>query len=113
MDKQSRRDAVRDYKERKIAAGIFSLRCAASGETWVGAARNLDQKNGLMFSLRMSSHRNRALQAAWTAHGEAGFDYAVVETLDDEDLGPLGRETWLKTRELHWREALAAHSIIG
>src|SRR5688500_7451243 len=57
MDKQSRRNLARDYKERKVPAGIFSLRCAATGETWVGAARNLDQKNGLMFSLRLGSHR--------------------------------------------------------
>lgn len=113
MDKQSRRNAARDYKERKVPAGIFSLRCLATGETWVGAARNLDQKNGLMFSLRQGSHRNRALQAAWTAHGEAGFAYEVVETLDDEDLGPLGRDTWLKTRELYWREALGGKPMIA
>lgn len=114
MDKQSRRNLARDYKERKVPAGIFSLRCAATGETWVGAARNLDQKNGLMFSLRLGSHRNRALQAAWIAHGgEAGFEYAVVEALEDEDLGALGRETWLKERERHWLEALQAKAVFG
>lgn len=114
MDKQSRREAARDYKDRKVAAGIFSLRCTATGEIWVGAARNLDQKNGLMFSLRMGSHRNRDLQAAWNSHGgEAGVEYAVVEELTDDKLTPLGREDWLKARERHWREALNARSVVA
>lgn len=70
MDKQSRREAIRDYKERKVPIGIFSLRCVATGETWVGASRNLDgQKNSSFFSLRLGSHRNSAMQAAWKAHG--------------------------------------------
>jgi hypothetical protein len=112
MDKQARRDAVRDYKERKIRAGIFRLTCATTGETWVGAARNLDQKNGLFFGLRLGSHRNRELQQAWNAHGgEAGIEYAVVEELLDDKLTPLGREDWLKARERHWREALSARSV--
>lgn len=113
MDKQSRRDAVRDYKERKVAAGIFSLRCTATGETWVGASRNLDQMNGVYFSLRMGSHRNAALQAAWKAHGEAGFDYAVVESLDDDDLTPIGRASWLKDRERHWMATLNARPMVA
>ncbi len=113
MDKQSRRDAVRNYKERKVAAGIFSLRCRSTGETWVSASRNLDQMNGIYFSLRMGSHRNAALQAAWKAHGEAGFDYAVVESLDDETLTPIGRATWLKERERHWLEALGAKPLVA
>jgi hypothetical protein len=115
MDKQSRRDAVRDYKERKVPVGIFSLRCLATGETWVGASRNLEgQKNSLTFMLRMGSHFNRALQNAWRDHGgEAGFEFAVVETLDDEALGPVGRDTWLKDRDRHWREALGAKPVVG
>lgn len=115
MDKQARRDAIRDYKERKVPTGIFSVRCVATGETWVGASRNLDgQQNSLFFSLRLGSGRNKALQAAWNAHGgEPGFEFAVVEALEDDDLGPLGRDTWLKERERHWREALSAKSVFG
>lgn len=114
MDKQSRRAAVRDYKERKVPAGVFSLSCAASGEVWVGLSRNLDgQKNSLFFGLRTGGHLNRRLQAAWNAHGAEAFEFAVVEALEDEDLTAYGREDWLKTRERHWREALQAHSITG
>ena len=86
MDKQSRREAIREYKERKTPIGIFSLRCMATGETWVGASRNLDgQRNSSFFSLRQGSNRNPGMQAAWKAHGgEEGFEFAVVELLEDE-----------------------------
>ena len=113
MDKQRRRDIAREYKERKVPLGIFSLRCEATGETWIGMSRNLDgAANSALMSLRLGAHRNKAMQAAWTAHGEASFAYAVVETLE-EDLGPIGKEDWLKARDRHWRVQLDAKPIVG
>ena len=114
MDKTSRRDAVRQYKERKVPVGIFALRSLSTGETFVGASRNLDgQRNSSLFSLRLGSHRNKAMQAAYSAAGgEAGVDFVVLEQLEDEDLGPIGRDTWLKERERLWRGELSAQSAI-
>ncbi|MBP7650376.1 MAG: GIY-YIG nuclease family protein [Phenylobacterium sp.] len=113
MDKQSRRDIARAYKERKVPVGIFSLRCAPTGETWIGLSRNLDgAANSALLGLRMGSHRNKAMQAAWTAHGADAFVYGVLETLE-EDLSPVGKEDWLKARLRHWIAALEGHSIIA
>ncbi len=114
MDKSNRREAIRQYKERKVPVGIFALRCLASGQAWVGASRNLDgQRNSSMFGLRLGSHRNKDLQAAWNAAGgEPGFEFVILEQLEDEELGPIGRDTWLKERERHWRAALNARSAI-
>ena len=68
MDKQSRRDIARAYKERKVPVGIFSLRCARTGETWIGLSRNLDgAANSAQLGLRMGSHRNKAIPEAITA----------------------------------------------
>lgn len=114
MDKNSRRDAIRQYKERKVPVGIFAIRCCPTGQTWVGASRNLDgQRNSFFFGLRLGSHRNRDMQAAWNAQGgEEAFEFSIVELLEDEDLGPLGRDSWLKERERHWMTELAARSAI-
>ena len=114
MDKSSHRDAVRQYKERKVPVGIFALRSLSTGETFVGASRNLDgQRNSSLFSLRLGSHRNKAMQGAYNAAGgEAGFEFVILEQLQDEDLGPIGRDTWLKERERHWRAELSAQSAI-
>jgi hypothetical protein len=113
VDKQRRRDIAREYKERKVPIGIFSLRCEPTGETWIGSSRNLDgAANSALLGLRMGSHRNKAMQAAWTAHGGDAFVYAVVETLE-EDLSPVGKEDWLKARLRHWIAALEGHSIVA
>lgn len=114
MDKQSRRSAVRDYKERKIPAGVFVVRCAATAEAWVGLSRNLDaQQNSTFFALRQGSHLNRALQSAWAAHGAEAFSYEVLEVVDDRDMTTLGRNDLLKRRERHWMDTLGAPRILG
>ncbi|MFC3069265.1 GIY-YIG nuclease family protein [Phenylobacterium soli] len=114
MDKQSRREALRQYKETKRPAGIFAVRCAASGQVWVGASRNLDQQqNGLWFGLRLGTHPNKVMQAAWKAHGEAAFALERLETIDDEDLSALALSLRLKDAEQRWRDQLGAGKVAG
>lgn len=114
MDKQRRREVVRDYKERKVAQGIFAVRCAVTGEVWVGQSRNLEQQqNGIWFGLRQGGHPNPALRVAWAAHGEEAFAFEVLETIADEDLGAYVRANLLKDRDAHWRAQLGAPKIVG
>lgn len=114
MDKQSRRQVVRDYKDRKVPMGIFAVRCAVTGQAWVGQSRNLaQQQNGIWFSLRQGGHPNATLRAAWAAHGETAFAFEILETLDGEGLGAYGRDTLLKERDAHWRATLGGTKIVG
>lgn len=114
MDNQTRRQAVRDYKERKVSKGVFAVRCAVSGEAWVGQSPNLEQQqNRIWFGLRQGGHPNPALRAAWAAHGEAAFVFEVLEAIDDEGLGAYGRDSLLKDRAAHWRTELGAAKIVG
>jgi hypothetical protein len=115
MDKQSRRDAIREYKERKATQGIYAVRCTTSGETWVGQSPNLNQmQNRIWFGLRQSGgHPNAALRAAWAAHGEAAFSFEVLETIDDSGLGAIGVAHLLKARDAYWRAQLDAAKIVG
>ena len=106
-----RKAAIAAYKERKTVAGIFVIRCAATGEAWVGQAPNLETiQNRIWFSLRQGSHTCRTLQAAWNAHGEAGLILSECERLDDEETAYV-RNALLKERMLHWRDELKAESI--
>lgn len=107
-----RKALVRDYRDRKVEAGIYAVRCAASGEVWVGATPDLaTRQNGLWFTLRHGSHMDQALQAAWRVHGEPAFSFESVETIDDEALGPLGRASLLKERRKAWMERLDARGL--
>ena len=114
MDKASRRELVRDYKERKVVAGVYAVRCAPSGEVWTAGSRNVDaQQNSLWFSMRNGSHINRPMQEAWTAHGESAFSFEVLERVDDEALTPQGVLDRLKVRQQHWLETLGAKKAVG
>jgi hypothetical protein len=102
---------VAAYKERKSQVGVYAVRCAATGEVWVGSSPNLDKiQNRHWFSLKMGSHTLKPLQAVWKAHGADSFTYEVLETLDEE-ADAYVRASRLKERLTHWRQSLSAQSI--
>jgi hypothetical protein len=111
MDGLDRKAAISAYKERKVPAGIFAVRCAASGQRWVGKAPDLKTiQNRIWFVLRHASSTCPSLQAAWRAHGEASFAFEVIEQLEDEDDAYV-RGRLLKSRLAHWLAVLDGLAI--
>ncbi|MBP2230162.1 hypothetical protein J2847_003465 [Azospirillum agricola] len=111
MTNDDRKAAVAAYKERTAPAGIYALRCAASGQVWVGHAPDLDTiGNRLWFTLRTGTDPHRDLQAAWTAHGAGSFSLETLERLEDEEL-PFARKALIRKRLAHWREHLGAAAL--
>jgi hypothetical protein len=110
MSSQSRKEAIREFKERKTPRGIF---CVKRGtDVWVGSYPNLDAaRNGVWFALRMGSHPNKAMQASWNEHGEDAFAFEVLEKFD-EDLAPMTLNDLYKARTRHWMEQLGAMPVI-
>jgi hypothetical protein len=99
------------YKELDVAAGIYAVRCTASGKVWVGHAPNIDKiQNRVWFTLNHGSHRSRSLQAAWQTHASETFAFEVLERLEDEELDYV-RATQLKERAAHWCAQLKAEPI--
>ena len=112
MDSNLRRkEAIKEYKSRKAPRGIFALRCTVTGQVWVDSHPDLEAaRNGLWFCLKHASHRNKALQAEWDAHGEQAFQYEILDKLDD-DVHPLAVRDLLKERKSHWAAKLGAHTL--
>jgi len=108
----TRKEAIREFKERKTPRGIFAIRCAAAERVWVGSSRNLDAaKNGYWFGLGTGRHLDKSLQAEWTARGEASFAYEVLETFDD-DVHPMELNDLLKSRQKEWAGKLSATKLL-
>jgi hypothetical protein len=111
MKSDDRKVATAAYKKEKIVAGIFAVRCAATGQVWIGQSPNLDTiQNRIWFTLRMGSHNNRDLQSAWAAHGAESFSFEALERLKDEELTYV-RDALLKERFAHWRSTLKGSAI--
>jgi hypothetical protein len=108
MKAEDRKLAIAEYKKRQSVAGIFSVRCAATGEVWVGQTLNLEKiRNRIWFSLRMGDHANHAMQRAWSIDAGAGFTFEELERLKEDEL-PYVRDRLLRERAAHWCTALGA-----
>src|SRR2546426_727658 len=104
----NKKEAIKEFKNRKIPRGIFVVRCTQTGDAWVDSARDLGAaKNGIWHFLRHGDHHNPAMQKAWNQHGEESFQFEIVEKLDD-DLAAIGLNDALKERKLYWIAALSA-----
>jgi hypothetical protein len=103
--------AVAAYKQRKVVAGVFAIRCLPTGEQWVGLANDLSTiKNRVWFTLGLGKSSYGTLQDAWNTHGADGFVFQELERLDDER-EPYSREVALKARMDYWRAETGASAI--
>jgi hypothetical protein len=111
LDNQARKARIAAFRERTPVAGIFALRCTASGQAWVGSAPDLATiANRHRFTLRQGQHRQRDLQQAWTAHGEAAFAFETVEAFADDGSAPASFSA-LQERVRMWAARLDAQAI--
>lgn len=108
----TRKAAIRAYKERKTARGIFALRCKVTGSVWVDSAMDLvAAENRARSVLRHGDPQiDKSVLAEVHTHGENSFTYEILETLDDDVL-PLALRDLLKERKLHWLAQLSARKL--
>jgi hypothetical protein len=107
----NRKEAIAEYKNRKTPRGTYSLRFVENGPVWVDATPDLyAARNGLLAALRIGVHRNPELQAEWNAHGEAAFQYEVLEKIED-DLAPMAWRDLLKDKKKEWLARLSARPV--
>jgi hypothetical protein len=109
----SRKAAIAAFKERKIQAGVYAVRCAVSGQVWVGCSPNIDSvQTRLWFMLKTGGKSYPEMQAVWDAHGEGSFSFEVLERREESQTAtPYLRDATLKERMSHWRRELGAGSI--
>jgi hypothetical protein len=107
----NKKEAIRKFKEQKIPQGAFAVRCAATKQVWVGSSRNLNASQNLIwFSLRQGNYQEPTLQKEWNAHGEADFQYEILEVLDERAL-PMEVSDLLKEKKHSWMERLGAEAL--
>jgi hypothetical protein len=112
--KADRKQILRNYRDRKAPAGAFAVRCAPTGQAWVGTTADLtSRQNGVWFTLKLGTHPNRELQAIWNREGEGAFAFEVLEALPDEERSPYEQASKLKDLDAAWRERLGAGKVTG
>jgi hypothetical protein len=111
FSKASRRQIADEFKARKVPRGVYAIRCAATGEAWVGSSTNLAAvQNSQWFQLRGGLHRCTSLQQAWKHHTEQAFSLEVLEKFD-EDISPLLLNEQLATKKKEWANTFQAQVL--
>jgi len=104
---KSRKDLIREYKERKKPAGVFMVKNTRNGKILLGSSRNLEGPlNSHRFMLRIGKHENEALQKDWLTFGEDSFAFEVLETVAERDDPSFDLEEELTLLEELWVEKL-------
>ncbi|NIE81587.1 GIY-YIG nuclease family protein [Asaia sp. As-1742] len=111
MRNNQRKAAISAYKERKIAAGIFAIRCNPTGAVWVGKAPDLATiQNRIWFELRQGNSRHASLQQAWRDHGPEALSFEIIERREEEDVAYV-RARLLQARLDHHAADLGAERL--
>jgi len=86
MDKAQRKALVEEWKNRRPEMGVISLRCKATGETFLGISKETKADfNSTQAKLSSGTHPNKRLTELWNQYGEEGFEFSVPALLDYED----------------------------
>jgi len=86
------------YKQNPPPMGVYQIKNNINGKIFLGSSMNLSGKfNSNRFQLNFKSHPNKALQEDWIIYGSDAFSFAILETLESEEIP---RDTW--------RDALSA-----
>ena len=110
----ARRATAREARDAFPAMGVYAIRDRESGRVLLGASRNVPAAlNRARFELRMRSHADRALQAAWDQGGPERIAFEVIELVKERDDPAFDYAGELKVLEELHREALAEAAGAG
>ncbi len=101
MDTNRKKELMEAYKNRRPEMGVVSVRCLATGESFLGTSSDTRATmNGIRVKLNGGLYPNRRLQELWKLHGPEEFEISVLRTLDYEDPGEDHTEELELLREL-------------
>ena len=111
MDRK--KELKQQYKQAQRPMGVFAVRSKVENRCYVEAALELKgTMNSTTFKLRLGSHPNQGLQAAWNAEGESNFTVEVLETLECDGAAPkTDYSEDLALLCMMWEERLAGENM--
>ncbi|MET3289967.1 UNVERIFIED_CONTAM: DNA-binding CsgD family transcriptional regulator [Brevibacillus sp. OAP136] len=86
MERQSRKDAIRAYKEELKPMGIYQIYNKRDGKALIAGSMNLPAIfNRQRFTLKLGSHTDKALQQDWNDAGEEQFSFDILQQLEPKE----------------------------
>ncbi len=104
---KTRKEMIREYKERAKPAGIFQIKNTVNGKILLGSSLNLEGPlNSHRFLLTTGTHKNKALQKDWDTYGQEAFVFEILDTVTVKDEPGFDVSGELALLEEIWSEKL-------
>ncbi|MCA9735364.1 GIY-YIG nuclease family protein [candidate division KSB1 bacterium] len=104
---KSRKDLVREYKERPKPAGVFEIKNTKTGHFLLASSLNIEGSlNKHKFMLKTGGHSNKALQADYKVFGADFYTFEILEEIITVDKSRLEVEEELSLAEQIWIDEL-------
>lgn len=115
LSSETRRALTRHYKDNVRPAGVFAVRHRPDGRVYVSGSLDVEgAMNRARFELNLRSHRNKALQGDWLAHGSDAFDFEVIDRVKERPEDPaFDRAAELDKLLALWQEELQCFGTQG
>lgn len=77
-------------------SGIYSIRNLISGRVYVGSSLNIKVRwKSHRFNLRNGKHPGKAMQQSWDKHGEAVFEFSILELVERPENLIAAEQRWI------------------
>jgi hypothetical protein len=81
----SRRDISREYKERRLRGGVYTITNTVNGKYLIGHAADLaSMRNRFQFAVTTGSAVDPRLRADWAEMGASAFRLDVLEEIEQQ-----------------------------
>jgi hypothetical protein len=89
FDKESRRQAIKDYKSTPPEIGVYAIKNTEKKKVFIGGSLNLNGPLGRhVFELRMGNHKCTTMQEDFKTMGEEAFTFEKIDTLKRKEDDP-------------------------
>lgn len=103
----TRRELSRRARDAFPPMGVYAIRDHTCGSVRVKSSRNVGGAiDRIRFELRLGSHPDKSLQAAWHRAGAQGVSFEVIELLKERDDPDFDYAAELRMLEQLYREEL-------
>ena len=83
---KTRKEHILEYKLASKTMGVYRIRNAVNNKSYIAASKDIRARfNRHRMSLKTRSERIKGLQADWIEHGEAVFEFEIVDLLEPLD----------------------------
>lgn len=104
---KNKKELKREYKDRKITAGVFQIRNTINNKVLLGSSKNLEGIwNSNKFQLSAGMHRNKKLQKDWNEFEAENFVFEVLEAVEKNEDPNFNLNDELTLLEQIWLEKI-------